>query len=54
MVNADRIVPDLQQIAVGDKVSLQKDGIALDVVLVQPERALVLRGWGMYLEPSDR
>lgn len=51
MRNVDTIVPGLQQIAVGDKISLQEGGIALDVVLVEPERALVLRGWGMYLEP---
>jgi hypothetical protein len=53
MHNVDQITPELQHIAVGDTVSLQENGVALDVTLVQPERALALRGWGMYLAPIN-
>lgn len=41
--NADRIVPEWQQIAVGDEVRLAPE-IALEVVVVDPNRALVLTG----------
>ena len=41
--NADRIVPEWQQIAVGAEVRLAPE-VALKVVALEPERALVLRG----------
>mgnify|MGYP005815923419 CR=1 FL=1 len=43
--SADRIVPELQDIAVGEQVHLAPAvAVALDVVVAEPERALVLRG----------
>jgi hypothetical protein len=41
--SADRIVPEWQTIEVGDSVRLHPD-VALEVVVVDPGRALVLRG----------
>jgi hypothetical protein len=41
--SADRIVPGWQQVEVGDEVHLHPD-IALNVAMVDPEHALVLRG----------
>jgi hypothetical protein len=41
--NADRIVPEWQQLAVGDDVSLAPD-MALKVAQLEPGRALVLHG----------
>lgn len=41
--SADRIVPEWQHVAVGDQVHLAPQ-VALDVVAVDPGRALVLRG----------
>lgn len=42
MRNADRIVPAFQQVAVGDKVWLHPHVPPLPVLLVEPERALVM------------
>jgi hypothetical protein len=41
--SADRIVSDWQDVAVGDEVKLYPDG-PLDVAVVEPGRALVVRG----------
>lgn len=41
--SADRVMPELQDVAVGDHVHLAPP-VALDVVTVEPGRALVLRG----------
>lgn len=47
--SAERVVPDLQRLAVGDRVRLSPDRYALVVREVEPERALVLEyedgGW---------
>jgi hypothetical protein len=43
MHSADRIVPEWQDIAVGDDVRLHPE-VALEVVVADPGRALVLRG----------
>ncbi|MCC6454829.1 MAG: hypothetical protein IT328_07805 [Caldilineaceae bacterium] len=54
MHNADSIVPELQQIKVGDHVSFQRNGPFAVVALVDPERALVLEGgWTCVLEPVN-
>jgi hypothetical protein len=41
--NADRIVPEWQDVKVGDQVRLAPE-VGLDVAIVEPSRALVLRG----------
>ncbi len=41
--SADRVVPEWQDVAVGDQVHLAPP-VALEVVVVEPDRALVLRG----------
>jgi hypothetical protein len=57
MHNADRIVPEWQSVQVGDEVWLHPKAPPLPVVLVEPERALVLGSntanlgtWGFYLK----
>jgi hypothetical protein len=49
--SANRIVPEWQSIEVGDPVHLHPD-VALDVVLVEPGRHLVLRG-GVPMTSAD-
>lgn len=41
---ADQILPEHQDIKVGDSVPLSPDGFGIPVALLEPERALVLRG----------
>lgn len=41
---ADRIVPELQTLQVGDTIPLAPDGFGLPVAILQPEQALVLHG----------
>ena len=54
--SAERIVPELQRLGVGDRVSLGK-GAHMVVHAIEPERALVLRhpdgdwSWSFVLEP---
>jgi hypothetical protein len=42
--NADRIIPELQQLQVGDHLSFQRDGPFAVVAAIDPENALVLEG----------
>jgi hypothetical protein len=49
--NVDRIVPDLQRLAVGDPISLHVKAPALRVVGVEPHRAIVIAG-GPALQPD--
>jgi hypothetical protein len=63
--NADDVIPEFQEIKIGDQVRLGPDGYpAFDVAAIEPERALVLRGdlpnpkgkptiwiWSFYLAP---
>jgi hypothetical protein len=55
MHNAERIMPELQQLKVGDRVALAFYGgptTHLSVLILEPERALVLeRGWIFFLQP---
>jgi hypothetical protein len=54
MHNADRILPELQQVEVGDHVSFQRNGPFAKIARVDPERALVLEGgWTCVLEPVN-
>ena len=67
MHNADRILPEHQDLKVGDKVRLcSGNAPAFDVAAIEPVRALILRGdvpgkktiptiwiWLFYLEPVD-
>ena len=54
MHNTERIIPEFQQLRVGDRVSMQKEGPASAVTLIETERALVLdEGWTFYLQPID-
>ncbi len=42
--NADRILPEFQDLKVGDKVPLSPDGFGIPVAILKPCRALVLHG----------
>ena len=42
--NADRILPEFQDLKVGDVVPLSPDGIGVPVAVLEPNRALVLGG----------
>jgi hypothetical protein len=54
MHNADRIVPEWQNIAVGDKVWLHPKAPPLEVAEVIPGRSIVLGDdWSFHLEPLD-
>jgi hypothetical protein len=52
--NADRIIPELQHLAVGDSVRLGPEGYScFTVMVVDPERALVLYGGPRDGGPAD-
>ena len=61
MRNADRIIPEHQHLAIGDKVRLSKDENTpyFVVTAIKPGRVIVLGGedppttWGFILEPID-
>ncbi|HTQ78535.1 MAG TPA: hypothetical protein VMM92_00950 [Thermoanaerobaculia bacterium] len=54
MRNADRIRPELQHLAVGDRIYLHPKAPPLTVEILVPGRALVLsETWGFYLDPID-
>jgi hypothetical protein len=54
MHNANQIVPEWQQIQVGDHISLQRNGPFMVIAQLEDERALVVEGgWAWYLEPVD-
>ncbi len=54
MVNADRIVPEWQNIAPGDRVYLHPR-VSLEVLQVERERTIVLeRDWSFHLRPIDK
>jgi hypothetical protein len=56
MNNADRIVPELQGLAPGDRVSYMAngpEGTYATVDLIEPGRYLSLGGWTYYLQPVD-
>jgi hypothetical protein len=61
IVNADRILPEFQDLKAGDvfRIMPEGKGPAFDVLAVEPERALILGGddpptsWGFILEPID-
>lgn len=61
--NAERIIPEFQQLNVGDKVRLGPEGYPYFVVQeILPQEAIVLRGdspgastsWVFYLQPIDK
>jgi hypothetical protein len=54
MHNADRIAPELQQLNVGDHISLQRNGPFAVVAAIEPERVLVAEGgWTWHLRAID-
>jgi hypothetical protein len=61
MHNADRILPDHQQLKVGDKIRLVPEGSDLYFIVstIEPGRAIILAGddppttWGFVLAPID-
>lgn len=54
MHNADRIVPEWQDLKVGDDVWLHPKAPPLRVLAIEPERAIVLeKCWGFFLRPID-
>jgi hypothetical protein len=54
MPDVSRIVPEWQELNVGDEVWLHPKAPPLKVALVEPYRAIVLeKSWGFYLVPID-
>ena len=54
MHNADEIVPEWQELNVGDKVWLHPKAPPVEVAAIEPRRAIVLKGWGAFvLQPID-
>jgi hypothetical protein len=54
MRNADEIVPEWQQLKVGDSVWLHPKAPPTQVAAIEPGRAIVLKGWGAFvLQPID-
>ncbi|MBU8860277.1 MULTISPECIES: SRPBCC family protein [unclassified Micromonospora] len=58
MHSADEILPQFQHLAVGDGLPLGKNGPAMRVEVLDPQRALVFRSadgtwvWGFHLQPK--
>jgi hypothetical protein len=53
MGRADEIVPAWQEIEVGDRLYLQKNGPFVEITALQPERVLALgEGWVFLLQPA--
>ena len=54
MRNADEIVPEWQELKVGDKIWLHPKAPPTEVAAIEPGRAIVLKGWGAFvLQPID-
>lgn len=54
MRNADEIVPEWQELKVGDSVWLHPKAPPVQVAAIEPGRAIVLKGWGAFiLQPVD-
>ena len=54
MHNADKVVPEWQELNVGDKVWLHPKAPPVEVAAIEPGRAIVLKGWGAFvLQPID-
>jgi len=56
MHNADRIVPELQGLKVGDRVSYMGDGpegTYANVDMIEPGRYFSMGGWTFFLQPID-
>ena len=54
MRNADEIVPEWQELKVGDSVWLHPKAPPVEVAALDPGRAIVLKGWGAFvLQPID-
>jgi hypothetical protein len=54
MRNADEIVPEWQELKIGDKVWLHPKAPPVEVAAIEPGRAIVLKPWGAFvLHPID-
>jgi hypothetical protein len=54
MRNADEIVPEWQELKVGDKVWLHPKAAPVQVAVIEPGRAIVLKPWGAFvLQPVN-
>ena len=54
MRNADEVVPEWQELKVGDKVWLHPKAPPVEVAAIEPGRAIVLKPWGAFvLQPID-
>ena len=54
MRNADEIMPEWQDLKVGDKVWLHPKAPPVEVAAIEPGRAIVLKPWGAFvLQPID-
>lgn len=54
MKNADRIIPEFQNLKVGDQIYLHPKAPPLSVTHLEPEKVLALEGWIFYLKPQGR
>lgn len=54
MKNTEQIIPEFQDIKVGDKVLLHPKAPPLVVSYVDPGKALALEGWYFYLKPLGK
>lgn len=52
MHNVGRVVPELQELKVGDKVYLHPKAPPLTVTFLEPNRLLALEGWFFQLSPA--
>jgi len=52
MRNADEVVPEWQELKVGDKVWLHPKAPPVEVAAIEPERAIVLKPWGAFVLQS--
>lgn len=54
MQNADQIIPEWQELKVGDEVWLHPEAPPLRVLTIEPERVIVLeKCWTFFLRPID-
>jgi hypothetical protein len=53
MSNTDSILPQFQNLKVGDRIMLQQNGAYAEVSLIIPERYIVLDDWSFALRPVN-
>lgn len=54
MKNADRVLPQFQELKLGDGIPLHPKAPPITVTHLEPDRMLALEGWVFYLKPLGR